>query len=131
MFIEAFVMCDAATEQAGKLNILGAFDTITSTQLPAITHQSCLCIRMRFKKEEEGKHLIEFSIISPKDKKILESNGDINVKLNRGLFSGIVNLILNMRELTFEEFGIHNVSLKIDNREMANLLLYVNKLEEA
>jgi hypothetical protein len=37
MNIQVAVLCDAATDDNGKLNLLGAFDTIYTQQLPA-TH---------------------------------------------------------------------------------------------
>ena len=37
MNIQVAVLCDAATEENGKLNLLGAFDTIIAQQIPA-TH---------------------------------------------------------------------------------------------
>ena len=34
MNIEAFLLCDAATDQQGKLNILGAFDNLYAKKIP-------------------------------------------------------------------------------------------------
>jgi hypothetical protein len=40
MNIQVAVLCDAATDDNGKLNLLGAFDTIYARELPAI-HPQC------------------------------------------------------------------------------------------
>ncbi|MHC4882477.1 MAG: DUF6941 family protein, partial [Planctomycetota bacterium] len=32
--MEAFLLCDAATDQNGKLNVLGAFDNIFAKETP-------------------------------------------------------------------------------------------------
>ena len=40
MTIQVAVLCDAATDESGKLNLLGAFDTIYTQQLPAV-HPQC------------------------------------------------------------------------------------------
>jgi len=40
MNIQVAVLCDAATDDNGKLNLLGAFDTIYTQQLPAV-HPQC------------------------------------------------------------------------------------------
>ena len=40
MNIEVFSLCDAATNDRGKLNILGAFDTIGLVKLPGV-HLQC------------------------------------------------------------------------------------------
>ncbi|MDB6032554.1 MAG: hypothetical protein JWM16_2892, partial [Verrucomicrobiales bacterium] len=36
MEIQVAVLCDAATDYQGKLNILGTFDTIFTAQMPAV-----------------------------------------------------------------------------------------------
>jgi len=40
MNIEIIALCDAATDQQGKLNILGAFDTVFTKSLPTV-HTQC------------------------------------------------------------------------------------------
>jgi len=54
MEIEAFLLCDAATEQQGKLNILGAFDNYWVRQMPARIPQCAVVSRVRFEKIEQG-----------------------------------------------------------------------------
>ena len=39
MNIQVAVLCDAATEENGKLSLLGAFDTIYAPQMPAVHPQ--------------------------------------------------------------------------------------------
>ena len=50
MNIEAFLLCDAATGHQGKLNVLGAFDTIYAKQLPVIHPACAIALRIRFTK---------------------------------------------------------------------------------
>ena len=51
MNIEAFLLCDAATDQLGKLNILGAFDNIFTKKVPFV-HPACTIVaRIRFEKK--------------------------------------------------------------------------------
>ncbi len=54
MDIQIAILCDAATDNNGKLNILGTFDTIYSAQLPATHPQCSIALRMTFSKGEEG-----------------------------------------------------------------------------
>jgi hypothetical protein len=42
MNIQVAVLCDAATDDNGKLNLLGAFDTIYAPQLPAMLRNAQL-----------------------------------------------------------------------------------------
>ena len=48
MNIQVAVLCDAATDDQGKLNILGAFDTINALTLPAIHPQCAIALRVTF-----------------------------------------------------------------------------------
>ncbi len=53
MHAETFALCDAATDQGGKLNILGTFDTLYVPSVPA-KHASCaIALRVRVEKSEE------------------------------------------------------------------------------
>ena len=63
MKLELFVLCDAATVSGGKLNILGAFDTIHSNHFPALHPQCALALRMRFSRMEEGLHKIRLTLV--------------------------------------------------------------------
>ena len=49
MKVELYVLCDAATADAGgKLNILGVFDRLNAREAP-VTHPLCaLAVRLRF-----------------------------------------------------------------------------------
>ena len=40
----------------GKLNLLGAFDTIYTQQLPAVHPQCSIALRLTFGHEDEGAH---------------------------------------------------------------------------
>src|SRR5271156_3834845 len=48
MNIQVAVLCDAATDDNGKLNLLGAFDTIYTQQLPAVHPQCSIALRVTF-----------------------------------------------------------------------------------
>jgi len=54
MQLEIFTLCDAATEHAGKLNIIGTFDVLRAAITP-ITHPQCaIAGRLRFEQIEMG-----------------------------------------------------------------------------
>ena len=70
MNIEAFLLCDAATDQQAKLNILGAFDIVFAKKVPAIHPACAVALRIRFQKIEEGNHSIRIYIIDEDGKGI-------------------------------------------------------------
>ena len=63
MNIEVFSLCDAATHERGKLNILGAFDTIWSKQTPIQYPQCAIALRVRFSSIERGRHAVAVNFV--------------------------------------------------------------------
>src|SRR4029434_1912366 len=63
MNIQVAVLCDAATDENGKLNLLGAFDTIYTQQLPAVHPQCSIALRITFGNEDEGSHKLKLTFV--------------------------------------------------------------------
>ena len=129
MNIEAFLLCDAATEQQGKLNVLGAFDTIWAKKLPAI-HPACSIVtRIRFSKIEEGNHSVKIQIIDQDGKNIgPKLEGNISVRIGPDLDSSVANLILNIQRMEFKNYVTYRVDLAIDGKLQASLPLRVSEV---
>ena len=129
MNIEAFLLCDAATDQQGKLNILGAFDNIYAKQLPA-THPACaIALRIRFEISEQGSHPVKILIIDEDAKPAgPKLEGSVNIKVMEGMDSAITNLILNIQGLKFEKYGIYRIDLTIDNQTRIDLPFTVREV---
>ena len=64
MTIQLAVLCDAATDYNGKLNILGTFDTIFAQQFPAAHPQCSVALRVSYTKMEEGNHTLKINFES-------------------------------------------------------------------
>lgn len=121
---EVFVLCDAATETVGKLNILGAFDNIYSRSSPATHPQCAIALRVRFNQIEKGEHKIRVNIVDEDGKLTMPSlDAKINVDLPQNMDSSIANLILNIHGLKLEKFGKYSVDLAIDGRQEDSLPL--------
>src|SRR5947209_20267284 len=58
MQLEIFTLCDAATEHAGKLNIIGTFDSLRAFEAPVSHPQCAITGRLRFEAIEEGEHRV-------------------------------------------------------------------------
>lgn len=129
MNVEAFLLCDAATDQRGKLNVLGAFDTIWAKQLP-ITHPACsIALRIRFETSECGEHPVKIQIIDQDGNRAgPKLEGNINVRAGEGRGSTITNLILNIQGLKFEGYGEYRIDLIIDNQKIADLPFAVGEV---
>ena len=126
MNIEVYSLCDAATNDAGKLNMLGAFDTIWATQLPVIHPQCAIALRIRFESIERGEHRVAVTFVDLDGKNIIPpANGAINVNFPDGQRSGSANLILNIQRLKLEKYGEYSIDLAIDGRSEGSLPLFV------
>ena len=126
MNVEAFVLCDCATDSFGKLNVLGAFDTISPPQMPAVYPSCAIAARIRFDKTEEGKHRVRITVSDEDGNKMIPPlNADLNVGVRDDRASSISNLILNLQRLKFEKYGEFTVNLAIDGQHIASVPLYV------
>lgn len=129
MKIEVFSLCDAATDNHGKLNILGTFDQIFSAKMPVI-HPSCaIALRIRFDKMEEGVHSINIQLVNPDGKPVFKPmEGEVRPKMGEDVDSVAVNLILNFQNVKFEAYADYQINLAIDDISMATLPLRVRQL---
>src|SRR4029078_13689632 len=73
MNIQVAVLCDAATDDNGKLNVLGAFDSIYTQQLPAVHPQCSIPLRLSFSNVEEGAHKLKLNFVDEDGKFIMPS----------------------------------------------------------
>ena len=131
MNIEAFLLCDCATDQQGKLNILGAFDVVYARKMPAV-HPACtVAARLRYSRVEAGEHKIRINLIDADGNPagpVLER--EISLKVNENDDSGVRNIILNIQGLRLENFGEYRIDFAIDNRLEASLPLKVREVPE-
>lgn len=127
MDVEAFLVCDAANDQFGKLSLLGAFDAIISTSAPIVHPQFSVALRIRFKKSESANHPFRINIINEDGKSIFQKpfDGNVNVQINEAEESAVINLIVNLRDVRFEKFGRYSVDLTMDGKQRGSLPLFV------
>ena len=71
MNIQTAVLCDAATDDNGKLNLLGAFDTIYARELPAIHPQCAVALRVTFLAGDEGKRQLKLNFVDADGRSIM------------------------------------------------------------
>ena len=131
MDVEAFILCDCATDQQGKLNILGAFDRLYARKIPAIHPACAVAVRMRFSKIEEGEHTIKINFIDADGNPAgptFERNISVSVAENES--SSIRNIILNIHGLKLEKAGEYMFDFSLDNQNKACLPLKVIEVPE-
>jgi hypothetical protein len=131
MNVEIFALCDAATDHAGKLNILGTFDSIMSGKLPTVHPHCAVALRMRFSRIESGEHRIRISLVDEDGHAILPNmDASVNIKFGPTGQSLAANLVLNINNLKIEKAGQYSIDLAVDGRLERSLPLLVNLIEK-
>ena len=130
MNIEAFLLCDAATDSNGKLNLLGAFDSFFVSAVPA-THPFCaVVLRLRMAGAEQGEHTITLHLIDEDGKHVMQPlEGRLRVHGTTAT-TATSNLILNMQGLKLTRFGELAFHLQIDGKPAGSLPLYIRKFQQ-
>lgn len=128
MKIEIMTLCDAATDDRGKLNVLGAFDHVAAKQVPAVYPACALAIRIRFSRIEEGEHAVKVTFCDEDGKSVLPPlEAPVSVSIPKGEETAIANLIMNIQQLSLPIFGEYAIDLAVDNRAEGSLPLYVRQ----
>lgn len=126
MNIQTAVLCDAATDDNGKLNLLGAFDTIYARELPAIHPQCAVALRVTFLAGDEGKRQLKLNFVDADGRTIMPPiEIPVEVVLPDDMHFGTRNFIINIQQLKFETPGLFSMDLSLDGQPQANIPLLV------
>lgn len=126
MNIQVAVLCDAANEDHGKLNLLGAFDTIFTSQLPAVHPQCSIALRVTFDNEDEGARKLRVSFVDADGRSIMPGiDIPVEVSLPPDSHFGTRNFIVNIQQLKFELPGLYSIDLALDGKAHASIPLLV------
>jgi hypothetical protein len=131
MNIQVAVLCDAATDDNGKLNLLGAFDTIYTQQLPAVHPQCSIALRVTFSSSDEGKHHLQLNFVDADGRPIMAQFPPIPVEvaLPDDMHFGTRNFIINIQQLKFENPGLYSIDLSLDGQPQASIPLLVRHVQ--
>jgi hypothetical protein len=129
MNIQVAVLCDAATEDNGKLNLLGSFDTIFAPQLPAVHPQCAVALRVTFMSGDEGEHKLKLNFVNADGHAIMPPiEIPVSVVLPDDVHFLTRNFIVNIQQLKFAEEGLYSVDVRLDDVSQAGIPLSVKHL---
>jgi len=133
MNIQVAVLCDAATDDNGKLNLLGAFDTIYAPQLPAVHPQCAVALRVTFTAGDEGQHKLALNFINADGRSIMPNFPPIPVEVVLPEDAHFVtrNFVVNIQQLRFAEAGLYSVDIRLDDQSQASIPLLVKLIQRA
>lgn len=128
MQLDTFVLCDAATEGAGKLNILGQFDTVYATRIPAVHPAMTVALRTRFARSEVGEHPFSLRIIDADGNSVIPPlQGSVAVTVQENEDYSVSHLLLNLNGTQFLRYGAYSVDLSFDGKQLASIPFYVKQ----
>ena len=127
MEVQVAVLCDSASDYRGKLCILGSFDTIYATQLPAVHPHCSIALRLIFRDEDEGDSTLRLRLIDEdgKDKLPMNIAARLQVKLPSDMFFYSKNLVFNLQQMSFEQTGQYSIDLLLNDKMIARIPLQV------
>jgi len=130
MNIQVAVLCDAATDDNGKLNILGCFDTIYAPQMPAVHPQCSVAMRVTFQSGDEGERKLGLNFINADGRPIMQAiDLPVSVALPDEAHFLTRNFIVNIQQLKFNEPGLYRVDVRLDGESQASIPLLVKMIE--
>jgi len=126
MNIQVAVLCDAATDYGGKLNILGTFDTIITRDLPAVHPQCSVALRLSFTRIEEGQHKVRMNFVDEDGKFAMPSiDMPVDVAMPAEVNFLVRNFVITIQQLKFEKPGQYSIDVAIDGRQETSIPLLV------
>ena len=129
MDIQIAILFDAATDTNGKLSILGTFDTIYTSQLPAVHPQCSIALRMTFSKAEEGPHKVKLNFVD-EDGRLVMPSIDIPVEVTVPDDTIFIsrNFIINIQQLKFEKPGLYSIDIAMNGEQEGSIPLLVKHM---
>jgi hypothetical protein len=129
MNIQVAVLCDAATNDNEKLNLLGAFDTIYAPQMPVFHPQCAVALRVTFQPGDEGKRKLTLNFINADGHAILKGiELPVLIALPDDTHFVTRNFIVNIQQLKFDEPGLYSVDVRLDDETVASVPLLVRQM---
>ena len=126
MDIQVATLCDAAMDYNQKLCILGTFDTIHTSKLPAVHPQCAIALRLTFNKLEEGSHKVRLSFVDEDGKPVMRSiELPVPVAVPDDTIFVSRNFIVNIQQLKFEKSGLYSIDLALDDNQQGSIPLLV------
>ena len=129
MEIDLALLADAATvDAAGKLNILGIFDRISTSRFPAQHPHISLVLRFGASMNEAGDHTVEIVLKDPDGAEVVRLNGDIKVGPGPASAGGRVRVpqVVNMERLVFNKPGRYAFDVAVDGEHQVSIPLFVH-----
>lgn len=130
MEIDLALLADAATvDAAGKLNILGVFDRISTGGFPAQHPHISLVFRIGASINEGGEHNVKIVLNDPDGREVVPPlSGKIKIGPGPAEVGGRVKVpqVVNLERLTFPKEGRYSFDISIDGQHQVSVPLFLH-----
>jgi len=126
------VFADAANlSQEGKLNIMGVFDALQVSSVPAMHPRAHLVVHMKGTPEDVGRHTVTLRWINPKGSELWTSTGELNVgQPPAGVTEMDLPLIAQI-DLPIDATGPFKMTVSLDDTQRAEVPVQVRSANVA
>ena len=128
MDIDLALLADAATiDSSGKLNILGIFDRLTGSTVPARHPHMVLVLRFSAGVHELGRHKVEILLKDPAGAEVVHIDGEMHLGPGPADAGGSIRVphILHLDGLIFPSAGRYAFDVRIDGEHHVSVPLIV------
>jgi hypothetical protein len=127
MKVELFTACDYAADYAGKLTLVGIFDTLGAPSTPVVHPQLCVAAKLRFDDLEAGPKQVRFTLTDADGRDVLQP---IEMQIvapapATDTATSVVNLVFNLGHIRFEHLGEYALDLFLDGVQIASTPLFL------
>jgi hypothetical protein len=123
------VACDSAVEYAGRLSILGAFDTVEARQSPIVKAQCSLAVQIQWQKDEEGLHTVKAHFMDQDGKTTLHDLEVVTmVAIPFGLIFTTTTHVINLQQVKFTKEGCYLIAILVDHQHQGEIYIQVQKV---
>ncbi|MEZ0258037.1 MAG: hypothetical protein ACAI37_22350 [Chthoniobacter sp.] len=115
--VEMFTLCDGATEQEGRISLVGTYESISAASFPCVLPQLTVVLRARFWPQDGRLHAFRLVLTSPDGKSLgvlLDSMASMQ-SFNEDR-STSCNLIARVQNVEIEAAGEHVLDFYIDDK---------------
>ena len=124
------VFADAANlSQEGKLNIMGVFDALQVSTVPAMHPRAHLVVHMKGTPADVGRHTVTLRWINPKGSELWTSSGELTVgQPPAGVTEMDLPLIAQI-DLPMDSTGAYRMTVSLDEKQRAEVPVQVRSAQ--
>lgn len=126
MHVSFALFADAANlSQEGKLNILGVFDAVQVSTLPAVHPRAHLVVRLKGTRLDIGVHSMSLHWINPGGVELWNSGGEIEITSPPPTVTEMDFPLIAPVDLPLDQPGAYVMRISLDNETHADVPLQV------